>query len=42
MTPRFTEAEVAEAVQPLRDHMAALEAENAELRAKLAAKEGAK
>jgi predicted pyridoxine 5'-phosphate oxidase superfamily flavin-nucleotide-binding protein len=42
ITPRFTEAEVAEAVQPLRDHMAALEAENAELRAKLAAKEGAK
>jgi predicted pyridoxine 5'-phosphate oxidase superfamily flavin-nucleotide-binding protein len=41
ITPRFTEAEVAEAVQPLRDHMAALEAENAELRAKVAAREGA-
>jgi predicted pyridoxine 5'-phosphate oxidase superfamily flavin-nucleotide-binding protein len=41
ITPRFTEADVAEAVQPLRDHMAVLEADNAELRAKLAAKEGA-
>jgi uncharacterized protein len=42
ITPRFTEAEIAEAVQPLRDHLAALEAENAELRAKLAGKEGVK
>ncbi len=41
ITPRFTEAEVAEAVRPLRDQLAALEAENAELRAKLVAKEGA-
>ena len=36
ITPRFTEAEVATAVQPLRDRLAALEAENAELRAKVA------
>lgn len=35
ITPRFTEAEVAEAVQPLRDRLAALEAENAELRGRL-------
>ncbi|GAB0115164.1 pyridoxamine 5'-phosphate oxidase family protein [Acidisoma sp. C75] len=42
ITPRFTEAEVAEAVQPLHDRLGALEAENAELRAKLAAREGAK
>jgi predicted pyridoxine 5'-phosphate oxidase superfamily flavin-nucleotide-binding protein len=39
ITPRFTEAEIAEAVQPVRDRLSALEAENAELRAKLAAKE---
>jgi predicted pyridoxine 5'-phosphate oxidase superfamily flavin-nucleotide-binding protein len=38
ITPRFTEAEITEAVQPLRGRMAALEAENAELRATLAAK----
>jgi uncharacterized protein len=37
ITPRFTEAEISEAVQPLRERLAALEAENAELRAKLAA-----
>ena len=42
ITPRFTKVELAEAVQPLRDHMAALEAENAELRIKLAAKEETK
>jgi len=35
ITPRFTEAEVATAVQPLRDRLAALEAENVELRARL-------
>ena len=40
ITPRFAEAEIAEAVRPLRDRLTALEAENAELRAKLAAKEG--
>ena len=33
--PRFTQDEVALAVQPLRDRLAALEAENAELRARL-------
>jgi len=37
ITPRFTEAEIAEAVQPLRDRAAALEAENEDLRARLAA-----
>ena len=36
ITPRFTEAEIGEAVQPLRERLATLEAENAELRAKLA------
>ncbi len=36
ITPRFTEAEIGEAVQPLRDRLSALEAENAELRGKLA------
>ena len=36
ITPRFTEAEISEAVQPLRERLATLEAENAELRAKLA------
>jgi len=41
ITPRFTEAEVAEAVRPLRERLMALEAENAELRAKLAAGEAA-
>jgi predicted pyridoxine 5'-phosphate oxidase superfamily flavin-nucleotide-binding protein len=38
ITPRFTEAEIAEAVRPLQGRLAALEAENAELRRKLAAK----
>jgi len=41
ITPRFTEAEIADAVQPIRDRLSTLEAENIELRAKLAAKEGA-
>ena len=36
ITPRFTEREIAAAIQPLRDRLAAREAENAELRAKLA------
>lgn len=40
ITPRFTKAEIAAAVQPLRGRLAALEAQNAELRARLAAKEG--
>lgn len=34
ITPRFTEAEIAQAVQPLRERVAALEAENAALRAR--------
>jgi predicted pyridoxine 5'-phosphate oxidase superfamily flavin-nucleotide-binding protein len=37
ITPRFTEAEVAAAVLPLRERLAALEAENTALRARLAA-----
>ena len=37
ITPRFTEPEIAAAVQPLRERLAALEAENAGLRARLAA-----
>lgn len=37
ITPRFTEAEIAEGLRPLRDRLAALEAENAGLRAKLGA-----
>ena len=36
ITPRFTEVEIAEAVQPMRERLAALEAENAELRGRLA------
>jgi predicted pyridoxine 5'-phosphate oxidase superfamily flavin-nucleotide-binding protein len=35
ITPRFTEAEIDAAVQPLREHLAALEAENRALRARL-------
>lgn len=35
ITPRFTEAEVASAVGPLRDRLAELEAENAALRARI-------
>jgi uncharacterized protein len=34
ITPRFTEEEISEAVQPLRERLATLEAENAELRAR--------
>ena len=37
ITPRFTENEIAEAVRPLRDRLAQLESENAELRARLIA-----
>lgn len=36
ITPRFTEGEVTKAVGPLRDRLARLETENAELRARLA------
>jgi hypothetical protein len=36
ITPRFTEADIDLAIQPLRAHMAALEAENAALKARLA------
>jgi len=36
ITPRFTEAEIAEAVAPLRDRLSQLEAENAALRSRLA------
>lgn len=35
IAPRFTEAEIADAVSPLRERVAELEAENAELRARL-------
>ncbi|MFO1074178.1 MAG: pyridoxamine 5'-phosphate oxidase family protein [Geminicoccaceae bacterium] len=37
ITPRFTSGEIAAAVQPLRERLAQLEAENAELRERLAA-----
>ena len=37
ITPRFTEMEVADAVRPLHERLAVLEAENTELRTKLAA-----
>jgi hypothetical protein len=33
ITPRFTEAEIADAIRPLRDRLEALESENAALRA---------
>jgi predicted pyridoxine 5'-phosphate oxidase superfamily flavin-nucleotide-binding protein len=36
ITPRFTEAEIAQAIAPLRERLDALEAENAELRTRLA------
>jgi hypothetical protein len=36
ITPRFTEAQIVEGLRPLRERLAALEAENVELRAKLA------
>ena len=39
ITPRFTEDEIAEAVRPLRERLAQLEAENAALRARLEAGE---
>jgi uncharacterized protein len=39
ITPRFTEREVTVAIAPLRERLAALEAENAALRAKLATQE---
>jgi predicted pyridoxine 5'-phosphate oxidase superfamily flavin-nucleotide-binding protein len=35
ITPRFTEQEITEAVRPLRERLARLESENAELRARL-------
>lgn len=35
ITPRFTRAEIAEVVRPLQEQLARLEAENAELRARL-------
>jgi uncharacterized protein len=37
ITPRFTEREIADGIRPLRERLSALEAENAELRAALAA-----
>lgn len=39
ITPRFTEAEITQAVRPLRERLAQLEAENAELRARLGTEE---
>ncbi len=36
ITPRFTEGEIGEAMRPLRDRLAQLETENAELRTQLA------
>lgn len=38
ITPRFTEREVTEAVRPLQERLAKLEAENAELRTRLSSK----
>jgi hypothetical protein len=35
ITPRFTEPEIGAAIQPLKDRLAALESENAALRARL-------
>ena len=40
ITPRFTEAEIAPAVQSLRERLAELEADNARLRDRLAANDG--
>ncbi|HRY07564.1 MAG TPA: pyridoxamine 5-phosphate oxidase, partial [Hyphomicrobiaceae bacterium] len=40
ITPRFTEAEVTAAMTPLRDRLTALEAENEQLRTKLASSRG--
>jgi predicted pyridoxine 5'-phosphate oxidase superfamily flavin-nucleotide-binding protein len=42
ITPRFTEAEVAEALTPFRVRLSELEAENKALREKLGARDGAK
>lgn len=42
ITPRYTEAEIATAVEPLRQRLAELEAENAALRAKVASAGNAK
>jgi uncharacterized protein len=42
ITPRFTEQEVAEGIQPLRDRLDQLERENADLRTRLANKGEAK
>lgn len=39
ITPRYTEAEIGEAIKPMREHVAALEAEVQALRAQLAAKQ---
>lgn len=36
ITPRFTEAEIAQALAPMRERLSVLEAENADLRARLA------
>ena len=41
ITPRFTQSELAEALAPVRERLAALEAENKTLREKLAALQGA-
>ena len=41
ITPRFTDREVSEAVRPLRERLAELESENAELRARLTNNEDA-
>ncbi|UXH80708.1 pyridoxamine 5'-phosphate oxidase family protein [Roseateles amylovorans] len=41
IVPRFTESEVAEAIQPLNERLAALEAENARLRAQVEGVAGA-
>jgi hypothetical protein len=40
ITSRFTEAEIAAATAPLQDRLTSLEAENEELRARLASREG--
>ena len=40
ITARFTETEIALAIRPLRERLTALETENSELRAKLAARKG--
>ena len=40
ITPRFTDVEIGQAVRPLRERLSQLEAENAELRARLGGGEG--